>query len=85
VMWLFNHGAVLAGTEYGLSDEHSPTPVYSLYGTAASLAFLSFALLLLLSTYRLRVSGLIVATVGIAVLAALGNLARAQSGYGVAV
>lgn len=84
VLWLFNHGAVLLGTEYGLSDEHSPTPVYSLYGTAASLAFVSLSLLLLLSTYRLRLTGLVFATLGIGVLAAVGNLARAQSGYGIA-
>ncbi|WP_457101023.1 hypothetical protein [Microbacterium sp. P5_E9] len=84
VTWLFNYGTVLAGTEYGLSDRVSPLAVYSLYGTAASLAFLSLSLVVLLSTYRLRWMGLIGATVGIGVLAAFGNLSRSLSGIGVA-
>ena len=85
VIWLFNHGATLVGTEYGLSDRVSTLPVYSLYGTAASLAFLSLALVVLLSTYRLGLAALIGATVGISVLAALGNMSRSLSGMGVAV
>lgn len=85
VVWLFNQGTVLVGTEYGLSDRVSTLPVYSLYGTAASLAFLSLSLVVLLSTYRLRWAGIVGATVGIAVLAAFGNLSRSLSGIGVAV
>jgi hypothetical protein len=84
VTWLFNHGATLVGTEYGLSDRVSTLPVYSLYGTAASLAFLSLSLIVLLSSYRLKLVGLIVATLGIAVLAALGNMSRSLSGMGIA-
>lgn len=85
VIWLLNHGAPLIGTEYGLSDRISTLAVYSLYGTAASLAFLSLSLLVFLSTYRLRLAGLIVATVGVAVLAAAGNMSRSLSGMGIAV
>ncbi|MFJ2368619.1 hypothetical protein [Microbacterium sp. NPDC087665] len=84
VVWLFNHGATLVGTEYGLSDRVNTLPVYSLYGTAASLAFLSLALIVLLSTYRLRWLGLVGATVGISVLAAFGNMSRSLSGMGIA-
>jgi hypothetical protein len=84
VILLFNHGATLVGTEYGLSDRISTLPVYSLYGTAASLAFLSLSLVVLLSTYRLRTVALVGATVGIAVLAATGNMSRSLSGMGVA-
>ncbi|MFS0852502.1 hypothetical protein [Microbacterium sp. 179-I 3D4 NHS] len=84
VTWLFNHGATLVGTEYGLSDQVSTLPVYSLYGTAASLAFLSLSLIVLLSAYRLNLVGLIGATLGIAVLAAFGNMSRSLSGMGIA-
>ncbi|MGO2745889.1 hypothetical protein [Microbacterium sp.] len=84
VVWLFNHGATLAGTEYGLSDQVSTLAVYSLYGTAASLAFLSLSLIVLLSAYRLKLVALIGATVGIAVLAAFGNMSRSLSGMGIA-
>ena len=85
VVWLFNHGATLVGTEYGLSDRVSTLPVYSLYGTAASLTFLSLSLVVLLSTYRLPTVGLIAATIGITLLAAFGNMSRSLSGMGVAV
>lgn len=84
VIWLFNHGARLVGTEYGLSDDVSTLAVYSLYGTAASLAFLSLSLIVLLSAYRLTLVPLIAATVGIAVLAAFGNMSRSLSGMGIA-
>ncbi|WP_337005889.1 hypothetical protein [Microbacterium sp. LB12] len=83
-MWLFNHGATLAGTEYGLSDQISTLPVYSLYGTAASLAFLSLSLVVLASSFRLSTVALIAVTVGFAVLAASGNMSRSLSGMGVA-
>ncbi|WP_345186468.1 hypothetical protein [Microbacterium panaciterrae] len=84
VTWLLNHGATLVGTEYGLSDRVNTLPVYSLYGTAASLAFLSLALVLLLSTLRMNLVALIGATVGISVLAAFGNMSRSLSGMGIA-
>lgn len=84
VVWLFNHGATLVGTEYGISDRVSTLPVYSLYGTAASLAFLSLSLIVLLSAYKLRLVALIGATLGIVILAAFGNLARSLSGMGIA-
>jgi hypothetical protein len=83
-MWLFNHGATLVGTEYGLADQISTLPVYSLYGTAASLAFLSLSLVVLASTFRLRTVALVAVTVGFAVLAASGNMSRSLSGMGVA-
>lgn len=84
VVWLFNHGATLVGTEYGISDRVSTLPVYSLYGTAASLAFLSLSLIVLLSAFKLRLVALIGATLGIVVLASFGNLARSLSGMGIA-
>lgn len=84
VVWLLNHGARLIGTEYGLSDRVSTLPVYSLYGTAASLAFLSLSLVVLISTYRLRTFSLVAVTIGISVLAAFGNMSRSLSGMGVA-
>lgn len=85
VTWLVNGGTVLLGTEYGLSDDASPTRVYALYGVAASLVFASLSLLLLLSTARLRWRGLLVATIGIGLLAGVGNLVRTMSGIGVAL
>lgn len=84
VVWLFNHGATLVGTEYGLSDRVNTLPVYSLYGTAASLAFLSLSLIVLLSSYRLKFAAVVGASLGIAVLAAFGNMSRSLSGMGVA-
>lgn len=84
VVWLFNHGATLVGTEYGLSNSVNTLPVYSLYGTAASMAFLSLALAVLLSTYRLSTVALMGATVGISILAAFGNMSRSLSGMGIA-
>lgn len=84
VTWLFNHGATLVGTEYGLSDRVNTLPVYSLYGTAASLAFLSLALIALLSTYRMNLLVLTGATIGISVLAGFGNMSRSLSGMGIA-
>jgi hypothetical protein len=83
VMWLLN-GTFLVGTEYGLSDSVSTLPVYALYGIAASMAFLSLSLVLWASTYRLGTAMLIGVSVGIAVLAGFGNLARSLSGVGVA-
>jgi hypothetical protein len=84
VLWAVNHGAVLLGTEYGLSDSVSTLRVYALYGMAASFAFLSLTLIFLLSTYRLRLRVLIGATLAIGVLAGFGNLTRSLSGMGVA-
>ena len=83
-MWLFNHGATLVGTEYGLADQISTLPVYSLYGTAASLAFLSLSLVVLASSFRLSTVALIAVSVGFSVLAASGNMSRSLSGMGVA-
>ncbi len=85
VVWIINHGAVFVGTEYGLSDSSSPMRVYAVYGLAASLAFLSLSLLLLLSTFRLKWSALIALSVLFGVLAGFGNLLRSYSGIGVAV
>ena len=84
VVWLVNYGTILLGTEYGLADSVSTLRVYALYGIAASLAFLSISLILLLSTYRLRTSVLITATLLIGVIAGFGNLSRSLSGMGVA-
>lgn len=83
-MWLLNNGTFLAGTEYGLSDAASPTPVYALYGIAASIAFLSLSLLVLFCTFRLRTSLLIAVSCGLVVLAAAGDLSRSLSGMGIA-
>lgn len=85
VLWLTNHGAVLVGTEYGLSDEVSSLPVYALYGIAASLAFLSLSLLLFLSTWRLKLWILIGLTLLFGVLGGFGNLFRGLSGFGIAL
>ncbi len=85
LLWLLNHGAVLIGTAYGLSDEISATPVYALYGITASLAFLSLSLMLLLSTFKLSVRTLITITLAIGLLAGFGNLFRSLSGFGVAL
>lgn len=85
VMWLVNNGTILVGTEYGLSDEVSVQRVSALYGLPASLAFLSLSLLLLFSTYRLKLSQLIGASVLVAVLAGLGNASASFSGLGVAI
>ena len=84
VMWLINHGTILIGTEYGLSDNTSPTRVYALYGFAASMAFLSLTLLLYFSTLRLRLGTLIGVSVVLAVLGGAGNLMRSLSGFGIA-
>lgn len=85
IMWLVNNGTILVGTEYGLADEVSVTRVSSLYGIPASLTFLSLSLLLLFSTYRLRIGQLLAASIGILALAVIGNLAASFSGIGVAV
>lgn len=85
VMWLIGHGTALLGTQYGQSDVTSPTPVYALYGLAASMAFLSLTLLLYLSTRRLRLVSLISWSVALAMLAGVGNLMRSLSGLGIAV
>ncbi|WP_194397799.1 glycosyltransferase [Microbacterium atlanticum] len=84
LMWLVNNGTVLTGTAYGLSDEISPVRVYALYGIAAAVVFLSLALCLLFSTYRLSPGALIAASLAIVVLAGFGNLFRPSSGVGVA-
>lgn len=84
LMWLVNNGTVLTGTAYGLSDEVATLRVYALYGMAASMAFLSLTLLLLLSTYRLGLWALLSASLLIGVLAGFGNLFRSLSGMGIA-
>lgn len=84
VVWLLNGGTLLVGTAYGQSDSVSTLPVYALYGIAASMAFLSLSLVLLASTFRMRMSILIAVSLGIAVLAGFGNLARSLSGMGIA-
>ena len=84
LIWLVNNGTVLAGTAYGLSDETATVRVYALYGITASMVFLSLALVLLLSTYRLSLRALIAASVAIAILAGFANLFSSLSGAGVA-
>jgi hypothetical protein len=84
VMWLINNGTILVGTQYGLSDGSSTLRVYALYGIAASLAFLSLSLMLLFSTYRLKLSSLIWITLLVGTLAGFGNLSRSLSGAGIA-
>ena len=84
VTYVLNHGTVLLGTAYGQSDSVANLPVYSLYGTAASLAFLSLSLLVMLGTMRLRLPVLIAVTVGFGLLAGSGNLLRSLSGMGIA-
>lgn len=85
ILWLVNGGTILLGTQYGLSDSISIVRVYALYGIGASLTFFSLSLLLLASTYRLKLSSLIAFSVGFGVLAGLGNLTRSLSGFGVAL
>ena len=85
ILWLVNGGTILLGTQYGLSDSISITRVYALYGIGASLTFFSLSLLLLASTYRFKLFGLIAISVGFGVLAGLGNLTRSLSGFGVAL
>lgn len=85
LMWIINNGTVLVGTEYGLSDGIAALRVYALYGIPASMAFLSLTLLLLFSTYRLKLPALVGVSVLIGVLAGLGNLARSLSGMGIAL
>lgn len=83
--WLVNGGTLLIGTEYGLSDAAAPTRVYAQYGLTGALVFASLTLIMLLSTARLRTRGLVVATLGIGVLAGICNLFRSMSGVGVAL
>ncbi|MFC4614987.1 hypothetical protein ACFO3K_09730 [Cellulomonas algicola] len=85
VVYLLNRGTPLVGTEYGLSDAGSPTPVYALYGIGASLVFLSLTLLLTLSTVRMRTSVLVGVSVVLALLSGVSNLARSMSGMGTAL
>lgn len=85
VLWLVNNGTILLGTEYGLSDTISTLRVYALYGLGASLTFMSLSLLLLASTFKFRLNGLIFLTIGFAFLAGLGNLTRSLSGVGIAL
>lgn len=84
LVWMVNNGTILIGTEYGLSDEIATLRVYALYGIAASMAFLSLTLLLLFSTFRLKLPALLAASVLIGTLAGFGNLARSLSGMGIA-
>jgi len=84
-MWLLNQGTILVGTEYGLSDGLSQLRVHAFYGIASSLVFLSLALVLYLSTFRLGWRGLLFATAVIAVLAGFADLAKALAGLGVAL
>lgn len=85
VIWLLNQGTILVGTEYGLAEGAGAARVTAMYGLPASLAFLSLALLLHLSTFRLRRSVTVLVSLGIAILAGVGNLMLAFSGVGVAV
>jgi hypothetical protein len=85
LLWLLNHGAVLIGTAYGLSNEINTLPVYALYGIAASLSFLSLSVMLLLATFKLNVRALITITLLIGLLAGFNNLFRSLSGFGVAL
>ncbi|TXJ04144.1 MAG: hypothetical protein E6Q27_08815 [Aeromicrobium sp.] len=85
VMWFVNNGSFIAGSQYGLSDKVAETPVYAIYGIAASLAFLSLSLLLLLCTFKMTTGMLVLMSMIIVVLAAAGNLARSLSGIGVAL
>jgi hypothetical protein len=85
VTWLTNSHTLLIGTEYGLADAAAPTPVYALYGVAAALAFASLTVLLLLSTARLGLRGLVAVTLAVGLLAGVGNLMRTMSGLGIAI
>jgi hypothetical protein len=85
VLWLVNGGTILLGTQYGLSDSISITRVYALYGVGASLTFFSLSMLLLASTYRFKLPGLMTIGVGFGILAGLGNLTRSLSGFGLAL
>lgn len=71
LIWLLNSGTILVGTEYGLSDGTAPLRVPSLFGLAASLTFLGLSALVLLSTFPLRLSHRLIATVGAGVYAGL--------------
>ncbi|GEN78592.1 glycosyltransferase [Actinotalea fermentans] len=84
LLWLVNHGTVLLGTEYGLSNAAAPTRVYAQYGIAASLVFLSLTMLLVLSTVRLSARALVAVTLLTGALGGVGNLSRAMSGVGTA-
>ncbi len=83
--WLVNQGTVLLGTQYGLADDAAPFRVYALYGVTGSLVLVSLTVLLLLSTARLRTRGLLLATLGVGLLAGAGNLLRMMSGVGIAL
>jgi len=85
IMWLVNHGTVLTGTEYGLSDDVSEVRVYALYGMAAAMAFASLVLVAYLTTRRLRMRGLLVASIALAFLAGVGNMMRSMSGVAIAL
>lgn len=85
VMWLVNEGTVLVGTEYGLSDQVSPTRVYALYGLPASLMFFSLVLVAYAVTKRPGVRAALAWTVLLVMLATCGNLLRSLSGAGIAL
>ena len=85
VIWLANEGTVLVGTEYGLSDQVSPTRVYALYGLPASLMFLSLVLVAYVVTRRPRVRSALAWTLVFVGLATCGNLLRSMSGVGIAL
>lgn len=85
VLWLVNQGTVLLGTEYGLAPAADAARVSALHGVPASLAFLSLALILLCSTFPLRLVSLLGVTALVGVLAGVGELMSALSGVGVAL
>lgn len=85
VMWLVNHGTVLTGTEYGLSDDVSEVRVYALYGMAAAMAFASLVLIAYLTTRRLGSRGLLAMSAVLVLMASAGNLMRSMSGLAVAL
>ncbi len=83
--WLINGGTVLVGTEYGLSDQVSPTRVYALYGLPAALLFASLVLFAFVVTRRPSLPVIAGFSVLLVALAASGNLLRSMSGVGIAL
>jgi hypothetical protein len=84
VTYLTNHRAMATGTEYGLSNHTSSTPVYALYGMPAAVVFATLVLVGYFATRRLGLRGLLAVTVVVVLLASFSNLLRSMSGVGAA-
>ena len=82
---LLVNGTVLTGTEYGLVDRASGTPVYALYGLPASMIFLCLVLVATAVARRPGVRAAVAWSLGLVVLASCTNLLRSLSGVGVAL